>query len=295
MKLNDKTKYVFRALPGILFLLSATAKLVGIDEFELYIFGLGLTGLGTSYVAARLVIAAEYTLGILLLTNLFPRLAFWGSVAMLGGFSLLLAWLMASGNHDNCHCFGEWVDFSPGESLLKNAAMLAVLLLGAGIKAFKSRYRYLFLALSVVVPLAAVLIVSPPDNWRYSSYDRSNPVNETALQEALANGTLPSSIAEGQKVVCFYSLRCNYCLMSARKLAQLRSRGDFSQAPLIVVFGRGKDTDTSAFLSESGLVPDEVHFIEPDIFLRITNGSFPLILTTEDSKVEKAFNYRNLH
>ena len=35
LKKNDLIKYVFRVLPGILFLISATAKLAGIDAFEL--------------------------------------------------------------------------------------------------------------------------------------------------------------------------------------------------------------------------------------------------------------------
>jgi hypothetical protein len=38
-----------------------------------------------------------------------------------------------------------------------------------------------------------------------------------------------------------------------------------------------------------------VHFIEPNDFLRITNGSFPVILVMDGTTVESAFNYRNLH
>ena len=62
-----------------------------------------------------------------------------------------------------------------------------------------------------------------------------------------------------------------------------------------MIFGRGQDTNTEAFFAETGLTPDEVHFIEPNDFLRITNGSFPVILELQDGAVQNAYNYRNLH
>ena len=280
---------------GILFLCSATAKLVDIDSFEMYLFSFGWFSLGASYLLARLVIAAEYALGLLLIGNFYPRLAFWGSLAMLGGFSLFLAGLLLTGRQDNCHCFGEWVDLNPAQSLLKNAGMLALLLLGARMQPFRVKRKGLWLALAVLVPLATVLIVSPPDNWRYDAYARHALYNEQALQEALDTELLPASVADGGRVVCFYSLKCPFCKMSAQKLAVLRARGEFSDAPVIVIFGRGADTDTTAFFAETGLVPDEVHFIEPADFLRITNGSFPVLLVMQDGAVREAYNYRNLH
>ena len=280
---------------GILFLCSATAKLVGIDAFELYLFGLGIFPLGTSYLLSRLVIAAEYTLGILLIANFYPRLAFWGTLLMLVGFTAFLAVLAATGNRDNCNCFGEWVNLNPVQSIWKNLGMLALLLLSAGIPAFQVKHKPLWLTLACVVPLATVLIVSPPDNWRYDSYARHELVNEQALQEALEAGILPASVAEGDRVVCFYSLKCHYCKMSARKMTTLRERGEFSQAPVIAVFGRGDNPDPAPFLEETGFRPDEVHFIEPSDFLRITNGSYPVILVMHDGVPVEKYNYRNLH
>ena len=295
MRINDKLQYVFRALLGILFLLSATAKLAGIDAFELYIFGFGWFSLGTSYLLARLVIATEYTLGLLLLANFWPRLAFWGSLALLTAFTVFLIVLAAGGNRDNCNCFGEWIDLNPVQSIWKNLGMIALLLLSAGIPHFRLKRQGLWFALAALVPLATVLIVSPPDNWRYDSYTRKDMVNEPVLREAVENNTLPHTVLEGNHVVCFYSLKCNFCKLSARKLMMLQQRGEWSDAPVIAVFGRGEDTDPAPFLEETGLQPDEIHFIEPSVFLRITNGSMPLILVMQDSSVAAKYNYRNLH
>lgn len=295
LKHSNVIKYVFRAIPGILFLFSATAKLAGIDAFELYVFSLGKFPLGTAYLLARIVIAAEYTLGILLLANFLPRLAAWGSAAMLGGFTLFLTFLLLSGRQDDCNCFGEWIRMNPAQSIGKNLVLLALLAAGSGLSAFRLRHKGLWFTLSAVIPLAAVLTVSPPDNWRYGAYDRRNPVNETALREAVEEGLLPRSLTEGEHVVCFFSLRCDYCRMSARKLMILRERGEFSQAPVIAVFGRGEDTDTGPFLEDTGFRPDQTCFLDPSVFLRITNGAMPLILVMQDSVAAAHYNYRNLH
>ena len=295
MKKIDTIKIVFRVLLGILFLFSATAKLAGIDAFEIYLFSFGWFSLGTAYLLARLVIAAEYTLGILLIANFYPRLAFWGALAMLAGFTVFLAVLALSGNRDNCNCFGEWVNLSPVQSIWKNLGMLAILLLSAGVPAFRIRHKPLWLILACVVPLAGVLIASPPDNWRYDSYARHELINEQAFREAVESGILPHSVVEGDHVVCFYSLKCRFCKMSAQKLVTLRSRGDFPDAPVIMIFGRGEDTNATPFLEETGLQPDEIHFIEPSDFLRITNGAFPLILVMHGDAIAEKYNYRNLH
>ena len=292
---SDICKYVFRALLGILFLLSATAKLVGIDAFELYLFSFQLFPLGLAYLLARLVIAAEFTVGILLIANFYPRTAFSCALALLAGFSVFLAVLAAAGNRDNCNCFGELVNLNPVQSLLKNAGMLALLLLSVRLPAFRMRHKPLWAALACAVPLACVLIVSPPDNWRYDAYARHALVNETAFREAVDSGMLPASVTDGEHVVCFFSLKCNYCKMSARKMTPLRARGEFSQAPVIVLFGRGTDTDAASFFAETGFQADEVHFIEPADFLRITNGAMPLILVMDGDRIAGQFNYRNLH
>lgn len=295
MIIHDKFKYVFRALLGILFLFSATAKLIGIDAFEIYLFSFGWFSLGTAFLLARLVIVAEYVLGLLLLTNFYPRLAFWGSLAMLAGFSLFLTVLAVKGNHDNCNCFGELVNLNPVQSLLKNLGMLVLLLLSAGIRPFRFRHKGLWLALIILIPLATVFIVSPPDNWRYDSYARHELVNEQAFREAVEKGILPESVVDGDHIVCFYSLKCRFCKMSAEKIMTLRARDEFPQCPIIAVIGRGEDTDTTPFLEETGFAPDEIHFIEPADFLRITNGSFPVILVMHGDTIAETFNYRNLH
>ena len=62
---------VVRMLLGVFFIVSALAKLVGIDQFEIYIFSYNLLSLNLSFLVARLVICAEVLIGIGLLANIF--------------------------------------------------------------------------------------------------------------------------------------------------------------------------------------------------------------------------------
>lgn len=55
-----------RVFLAALFLVSAVAKLLAIDDFELYIFSYGFLSLNVSYLAARLCIAAECWLGLMI-------------------------------------------------------------------------------------------------------------------------------------------------------------------------------------------------------------------------------------
>ena len=77
-----------RMLLGVLFIVSAVAKLVEIDTFELYIFSYHLLPLTLSFLAARLVIVAEMLCGIGLLANIWKRLVDTCTMAMLVVFCL---------------------------------------------------------------------------------------------------------------------------------------------------------------------------------------------------------------
>lgn len=290
-------KYVFRALLGILFLFSATAKLISIDSFEIYIFSFKVLSLGFSYLVARLIIAAEYFLGVMLLANFWSKAAFWLSAAMLAGFSIFLACLLLSGSSENCNCFGDLIEMDPKQSLIKNVVLLAILLLSAGCKPFNIKHKPIWCALAAAGSLALVFIISQPDNWDYKGYSEytEGSLNESALRERIESGVIPQSVTEDEKLVCFYSLRCNFCKMSAKKIATLRERGEWPEMTTIILFGRGENTDTTEFLGESGLKPDEVHFIEPEDFLTITNGSMPLILVMKEGEIVEKYSYRDIH
>lgn len=299
-----RLKYLIRVLLGLIFVFSATAKLVGIDSFEIYLFNSSLMSLGTAFFLARAVIVIEYIAAILLITNVRSFLAYSVSGIFL---TACLCWMLFVSRGEDCHCFGDLVQLPYRFSLSKTLAMTAALAFTWNLDSFKPKHRSLIVALAFLVPAAAVFAITPPDNWRYGSYAEEGAFDAAALDAAVEAGPLPRDILEGNQIVCFYSVKCEYCRLSTSKLAGLRSRGDlaggFAAAPVTAVFGlKDGPIDTvsvaaavSDFFEGGSLVPDRTCFISADEFLGITRGSFPLILFLSDGKPQEIFHYRDLH
>ena len=101
-----------RILLGLIFIVSATLKLVSLDAFELYIFGFEWFNFGVSTYLARSVILAEYFVGGIFLFTLRNRWIDLICGGLLGGFSLFLFYSYNSTMHEiHCHRFEQWISF----------------------------------------------------------------------------------------------------------------------------------------------------------------------------------------
>ncbi len=288
-------KYALRVLLGLLFIFSALAKLLSVDQFEIYIFGFRIFGLGLSFLIARAIIAMEIALGLLLILNMHSRAIYFASLLTLAIFSLFLIGLIITGNRDSCHCFGELLDMNPWQSLLKNIVLILILLLSKGLRSFRIPWKPLWYTIIIAGSIAAVFILSPPDNWRYEQYSQSTTISEKALETAFSEGLLPTELLEGEKVVCFMSNTCEYCLMAAKKIAILRSKGNFSNGELTVVFIKvNREYDPSVFLENSELDYQRYLFLEAKPFIRITEGTLPLTLVLREGEIIAKYSYRDI-
>ena len=170
-----------------------------------------------------------------------------------------------------------------------------MLRLSSGLNSFRIPWKPLWYALVIAGSIAAVFILSPPDNWRYDQYSQSTTVSEKALEDAFSQGLLPSDLLEGEKVVCFLSITCEYCLMAAQKIAILRGKEKFSNGELTVVFGQGSiERDPSVFLENSGLDYHRYLFLDATPFIRITEGTMPLTLVLNEGKITEKYSYRDI-
>ena len=294
---NVSLKIFFRELLGLVFILSAVAKLAGADNFELYVFSLGAFSLGASFIIARLVIAMELFLGVWLALNSHPKLSLKLAVAVLAGFSAFLIVMMIKGSRENCHCFGDLVDFTPAQSLIKNAILIAIAVLSIGVEAFKIPYKNLITCLAAVASLAAVFIISPPDNFSYSSY-AIDGFNQEVFDKAVADGQIDSTLAEGDDITCFFSFNCEFCHKTAKKLSIMLERGAFDGSTVnVLVAGEHDDfaADAAAFFADSQLPYDSIDSLSANTFLHITNGHYPVVIHTQNGKLVEQWSYRDLH
>ncbi|MBO6069335.1 MAG: hypothetical protein J6P50_09065 [Bacteroidales bacterium] len=281
----------------MIFILSAVAKLAGADNFELYVFSLGVFSLGASFIIARLVIALELFLGVWLMVNTHPKAAIKLAVALLAAFSAFLVVLIVKGSKDNCHCFGDLIDFTPVQSLVKNAVLAAVAALSLKVKPFNIPRRNLIAALAGVSSLAAVFIISPPDNLMYKSY-AIDGFNQDIFDKAVADGLIDEALTEGDDLTCFFSFNCEFCHMTAKKLSIMLGRGAFEGATVnVLVGGKYEDfaAEAAAFFADSQLPYNSLDSLPANTFLHITNGHYPVVIHTQDGRLLEQWSYRDLH
>lgn len=119
---------VLKIIVGVVFLISAVAKYITIDAFEMYVYSFGLFPLTLSYYLARLVLAFELILGASLISHRHHRFTVLVSLLFLVCFVVFLTYAHLVGRTDNCHCFGDLIPFTPVQSILKNAVLIFILL-----------------------------------------------------------------------------------------------------------------------------------------------------------------------
>ena len=110
---NAKTIFpiALKMLLGIVFIVSAMLKIIDMDKFEIYVYSYHFFSLNFSFLVARAAIILELVLGVGLASHTFHKLYWWGSMAMLFGYTLLLIFIRE--NHA----------MSPNRRLLKQQEM----------------------------------------------------------------------------------------------------------------------------------------------------------------------------
>ncbi|MBR4739347.1 MAG: DoxX family membrane protein [Bacteroidales bacterium] len=269
---------LLRVLLAALLLVSAVAKLLAIDDFELYIFSYGLLPLNISYLAARLCIVAELLLALFIALGWWRRRVNLAAFVLLILFSLFLCYAALIGRTDSCQCMGRLADLNPLQSLLKNALLITLVLLYSRLSRVSrtSRASSLKVILSILFAVAvtvAVFCISVPDNWMFgpeeARYDRE------LLEESIGpDGVLADEgLAEGHQLMAFVTRGCPYCRMTRGKLGSIAKRNHL---------------DTTL-----------IHYYEPadlpaGLFLRITYGQRPFILLLDDGVPVVTYHYRNI-
>lgn len=274
---------------GVIFCLSAVAKLVAIDDFELYVYSFGWLPLNVSYVAARLCIGWELVLGALLMAGWRKKTMRLATLLTLVAFSLLLCYLALVGRNESCECMGKLVEMSPTVSLLKNAVLIMLVLLGVRGKGEMrdekgemrkekdvlkgERWKVVVAFVVGLMLLALPFVVSVPDSWGFGP--NREPYGETALKEATEGdgALLRMGLGEGRKLVVFVTPKCPYCKLARKKIDGMKHRHDLKEGSVVYV----EPTD-----------------IGEEVWLGITYGSRPMLLLMENQEVKATYHLRNV-
>ena len=288
------TALVVRMLLGIFFIVSAVAKLVDIDRFEIYIFSYNILSLNFSFLVARLVIVCELLVGIGLIANVFNRFVDTCALLMLILFTLFMGYAVLVGRHDSCQCMGALLSINPTHSILKNALLLLFLLFATHVRPWQWRPRWFVWLPIVLAPLVTVFVISAPDNWLFAASEEIYNAEEldAALQpDGMLNGL---HLDEGRHVVAFLTPGCQFCRMADDKLSHICLRNDLDSCAFVYFCPTADSTlapltvDTVTFSRPSYLLPALTYAL-------ITYGQRPIVFLMDDGKVTATCHYRNIN
>lgn len=287
-------KSALKVLLGLVFVVSAVLKVVDMDKFEIYVYSYHFFSLNASFFVARMAIVLELVLGFGLISHCFHKLMWWGSMAMLGGYTLLLMYALVMGRTDSCHCFGDFLQLDPKQSLIKNGVLMLLFLLIYRVESWKTPFRWLMLCLIIMASTIGVFVASPPDNLT-SNFDPEQNL-QTKLFDAMLNDAPLDSLhlCEGKQVVCVFSTGCDYCQMAARKLSLMQQFYGFPADRITYVF-MGNEESMAKFYDQSESVPYR-GVLYPDVvrLLKAINGKFPVIVLLDNGQVVREYGYRNM-
>lgn len=292
---NSLGKSALKVLLGLVFIASAVLKVVDLDKFEIYVYSYHFFSLNASFIVARMAIIFELVLGVGLISHCLHKLMWWGSMAMLCGYTLILIYALVLGRTDNCHCFGGFLQLDPKLSLIKNGVLILLFALIYRMESWKTPFRWLILILAVMAASIAVFVISPPDNLTSNSNDEQN-LQVELFNEMLDTVPLDSlNLREGKQVICFFSTSCEVCQMAARKLSLMRQFYGFPKENITYLF-MGNEEDIAGFYeqSESEHSRDVLY---PDVarLLKAVNGNMPVIVFLEDGNLVYECGFRNMN
>ncbi len=275
-----------------IFIFSAYSKLEGMDAFEVYLFRTTFLGFDAAAVTARLLLAAELLTALLLLTRLRYRLGWWLGMLMTLVFSIFLSGQWLQGEEGNCYCFGELMELSPAESLLKNVFIIILFLLARGLTALKFKGEKWVFGILTVSLLILPFIFSPPDIFLEGRFKPAEH-DQLALNAAIDSNYIPADFVHERKLIAFYSTGCRYCQMSSERISAMMRKNEISADKLNVVFW-GDSINPQEFYDKTHSMDFDFTSLATKPYLKITKGRMPLVLLVKNGEVVDQMNYRTL-
>lgn len=282
---------------GILFIVSGLLKLYPIEPFELNFIDLRIANWFTAPFIARLLIAFELFLGLLLICNLsLKKITLKATITLLIFFTIYLLFeLFTEGNTGNCGCFGTYLQMTPLQSILKNLLLIIIaIILFLYHPNSKARFYRPLILLFLGASVATPFILNPLDLMA-AQYRQPESVNFQMDLSLIYNDTIKYKaavdLAREKHIVAFFSMTCIHCKETAFKMYIMKKR--HPEIPFFMVLN-GKEDNLKLFFEETKAtnIPYMVLLGLP--FARITGGSVPIVFWMENGIVVKKSLYISL-
>lgn len=151
---------------------------------------------------------------------------------------------------------------------------------------------FVLLTLCLAPFVTTALVTTTPDDWSMArmneTFDES--LFMAATQPGNALEVLRNDSADTHKLVAFYSIHCQYCQATARKISTVQKKNSLSETAFYNVFLDDGANNAATFYKESQSTPHQEIRISRDLFVGITKGQFPLVLLFDGDSVVSSFS-----
>ena len=292
--------FLLCVLLGVVFIISGWTKLFPIEPFEYTFVDLGFINWQIAPFVARLMISGEFLIGTLLILNLdLHKFTYKLAISLLIAFCIyLLLIILLVGNKGNCGCFGEVIQMTPLQALIKNIIML--MLLGIlykyheGWEVTNKKWKYVFYF------LYAIIIVFPfirnPIELNYSEVYLNKPEDHFKLElDSLYSGatlnTPPKTLSKGKHLLAFMSLTCPHCRIAAKKMRIIHERNPNISIYFIL---NGDDENLKPFFEDTQTQDIHHCILNGRNFITLAGLSLPRLYLINNSIVEFDLDYIDL-
>jgi len=298
-------KVLSSKIVGGVFILAAILKLISIDEFEIYIYSFDILNFILTTFVSRIIIIGEFVLGLFLILKINYRFAWKTSFIILILFTLFLTYAAIFRQDSNCHCFGEIIELSPLESIIKNLILIILLLLSqqTAVNGQQTAVKVLVVLLTCSL---VVFIISPPDSIYKMIYSTEKEVSSIDLhgsfdevvkidfeEDELAFDSISAFDVKEKQMIVIVSSGCKYCRLGVKKLSLIMKKENIS-SDNVDIFIWGIPESIVDFRKETMTEDFDYWHILPTNAIKVTYGRFPVFIMMENKNITKIGDFRDL-
>ncbi|MBK9299458.1 MAG: DoxX family protein [Bacteroidetes bacterium] len=285
-------------LIGAVFVFSGWSKIPTLEQFGWTIVETTPLNWTLAEWSARLLIGLELFLGVLFIFHIRLRtIAIPISIGLLLIFTLYLLMVIKTyGSSGNCGCFGELIQMTPLESVIKNLIMLVIIVIIYFIQ-HELKFKYLGL-LSIVLLLLCIAFPiwrNPPESIYISEKepDINEPLPLSMLYESANNPPPGIELRKGKHVIAFMSLTCEFCRKAAKRMRIMKQK--HPELPFFIILN-GDSSQIKPFFDDTKVDNiDYSIFNGAEQFKKLNRGTaLPTIKWMKDTTLIRESNYITL-
>jgi len=277
---------ILQLIAGLVFIFSGIIKLFPAEMLEIAIAETGIIGWKLAPFAARLLIAFEIFLGIMLLSRLYNRFFLRLSLFTLIFFTFYLSYLLlAYGNEGNCNCFGTLLPMTPLESIIKNVVLMMMIFYVIKQNPHRKwRFAPALLIVSLIISTGGSFALAPiiVSNYHPSASDLNYRLELELIYDDAEAVAPVADVRNGKWIVAFMSSSCPHCLIAGHKFRVLKQQIPDMQ---IYLFINGYDNEIDDFVNETRTADLPHSRIKASPLLKLAGPRLPVIYWLDNSIV----------